>query len=251
MAGGAGIGPTYQAASWRSNRTGTQDFAEELAKLGRYYNEAEIAVEVNKYDTVLTWLRSNIQYPNLYRWKHMDSININSNKLGWYTNVTSRPRIHQNFRRFLEYKMFFVRSAITASEMKNFVKDDYDDRAAGADSDSHDDELVANMIGLWCAYEGMFDETRGYIPLSKQSLPDECSYVVQCSVCGNKDYTNFIPMEGEQTIKCGNEKCGSIRVIIAPTKAFKSAKADPKQLLQEIGALDFERGQRQPEYWEL
>ena len=251
MSSGTSIGPTYQVATWRSNRTGTQDFAEELAKLGRYYNEAEISVEVNKYDTVLTWLRSNIQYPNLYRWKHMDSINPMSNKLGWYTNQLSRPRLHQNFRRFLEYKMFYVRSSNAAEEMKNFVKDDYDDRMAGADSDSHDDEILSLMIALWCAYEGMFDETRGYIPLSKQSQPEECSYLVQCVICGHKDYTNFIPMEGEQNIKCGNEKCKSIRVIIQPTKAFKGIKADPKQMLEDIGALEYVRGSSTPEYWEL
>ena len=147
--------------------------------------------------------------------------------------------------------MFYVRSSITAEEMKNFVKDDYDDRMAGADSDSHDDEVISVMIALWCAYEGMYDETRGYIPLSKQSQPEECAYLVQCVQCGHKDYTNFIPMEGEQNLKCGNEKCRSIRVIITPTKAFKGIKGDPKEMLQEIGAWGYERGSGAPEYWEL
>jgi len=250
MAGGPSIGPTYQVAVWRSNQIGPQNFAEELAKLGRYYNEAEISVEVNRYDTVLTWLRSNIQYPNLYRWKHMDSIQPLSQKLGWFTNLLSRSRLHQNLRRFLEYRMFFVRSSNTAEEMKNFVKDDYDDRMAGADSDSKDDELIATMIALWCAYEGMFDETRGYIPLSKQSQPEDCTYTVQCVVCGHKDFTNLIPMEGEQNLKCGNEKCGSIRLMITSTKAFKGLKADPKQLLEDAGVWERERGST-VEYWEL
>lgn len=251
-----GLGQTYQVAVWRSNTINPQDFAEQLNFLGHIYNTCEISVEVNRFDTTSTWLRMNCQYPYLYRWKHIDSLNIMSNKIGWFTNQISRPRLHQNFRRFLEYEMFFVRSRITAEEMKNFVKDDYDDRTAGADSDSHDDELIATMIALWCAYEGEYDETRGFIPLNREPNQENSEYKFECQVCNHVFFgdRSKIPEEGDfkNQMKC--PKCNSIRVQLSVNRVVKVF--NPQETIGE--RMERELFGRNPssrvpdiEYWQL
>jgi hypothetical protein len=256
----SGVGMTYHVATWRSNRISPQDFAEQLNMLGHFYNTAEIAVEVNRYDTTSTWLRTNCQYPNLYRWKHMDSINVMSNKIGWFTQMTSRPRLHQNFRRFLEYKIFYVRDHIVAEEMKNFVKDDYDDRTAGADSDTHDDTLFATMIALWCAYEGEYDETRGFVPLSREPTAAISEYKFICQACGHTWYgdANTIPQMGDykDQLRCQNQSCNSIRVAFEQN--LKRVIKNPQEYIDPgtLGALhsrifESDSENKQPEYWSL
>ncbi len=244
-----GPGPTYQVAMWRSNRINPQDFAEELNWLGRMYGTCQIAVEVNKYDTTSTWLRMTCQYPDLYRWKNMDSMNIMSQKLGWYTNQLSRPRLWHNYRRFLEYGMCFVRSTIIAEEMKNFVKDDFDDRMVGSDSGTHDDSLFAFMIALWCAYEGEYDDSRGYIPLFKEQTQEDAEFKVTCKSCGLVTYTNTIPEEGGGDVRC--ESCRSIRCTVERNKKQVGfGLADPAKMLEDIFGRERTPGDV-PEYFEL
>lgn len=250
---GSGPGPTYQAAIYRSNTVNPQDFAEELNRLGRMYNTCPVSVEVNKYDTTQTWLRTICQYPELYRWKHMDSTNVLSNKWGWFTNQISRPRLWHNFRRFLEYKLFFVRSAITAEEMKNFIKDDFDDRMVGGDEGTNDDELFATMIALWCAYEGEYDETRGYIPLFKEATEDSAAFKYSCNACAHVWFGNKEPdvsgMEMGGAIRC--ERCNSIRCTVTRNgPQLGTNLADPMKMLDDIYGRDREVNGT-PEYFEL
>lgn len=252
---GSGPGPTYQAAIYRSNTIGPQDFAEEMNRLGRLYNTCPISVEVNKFDTAQTWLRINCQYPELYRWKHMDSTNVLSNKWGWFTNQISRPRLWHNFRRFLEFKLFWVRSSVTAEEMKNFVKDDFDDRMVGHDEGTCDDELMATMIALWCAYEGEYDETRGYIPLFKDATPDSAAFKYSCNACAHVSYGNKEPdvsgMEMGGAIRC--ERCNSMRITVTRNGTgmqLGTNLADPQKIMEEIWGFEREQGST-PYYWEL
>ena len=250
---GTGPGPTYQVAIWRSNTVGPQDFAEEMNLLGRLYNTCPVSVEVNKFDTAQTWLRTNCQYPELYRWKHMDSTNVLSNKWGWFTNQISRPRLWHNFRRFLEFKMFWVRSSITAEEMKNFVKDDFDDRMVGHDEGTNDDELMATMIALWCAYEGEYDETRGYIPLFKEATEESAAFKYSCNACAHVWFGNKEPdvsgMEMGGAIRC--ERCNSIRCTVTRNgPQLGTNLADPMKMIEEIYGRDREVN-GVPEYFEL
>lgn len=242
-------GPTHQAAMWRSNTVNPQDFAEELNWLGRTYNTCQISVELNKYDTTATWLRMTCQYPDLYRWKHMDSVNIMSTKIGWVTNQISRPRLWHNFRRFLEYKLCYVRSTVVSEEMKNFVKDDFDDQMVGHDENTKDDSLMAFMICLWCAYEGMLDESRGYIPLFKEQTQEDAEFKLTCKACGLTSYLNNIPEEGGDAIRC--ESCKSIRCAVERNKKqLGFGLADPHKMLEDIYGRDRDHGGA-PEYFEL
>ena len=183
----------YQVATWRSNRTDPIQFAYELNFLGRMYNDALMSIELNRYDTTGTYIRFQLQYPNLYRWKHPDSMNVLSNKLGWVTNVASRPRLWQHFKRWCDAHLIYVRSRNAVEEMKNFIKDDYDDTRAGGDHDEHDDEAMALMISLYTGHECEYSDTLGLIPVRTEVTPETAKLKMKCVTCGHEYFNNDLP----------------------------------------------------------
>lgn len=223
-------GADRQVATWRSNNFGPIEFAYQLNWLGLMYNCALMAVECNKYDACLGALRFNLNYPNMYRWKHIDSINVNSNKLGWFTDVKSRPRLYQTLKLWLNQEMFFITSKNCYNEMLNFVKEDEDSMFAGGDKKEHDDEIMSIMIALFCSKEGQWNPMLG-MALPPQSMTKENSaYTVHCMSCQQEWYTNqvedralnptvFVPELGHNgtIIKSGGivcDKCESRKVEI-------------------------------------
>jgi len=179
--------PDEIVAQFRSNLIDPISFAFPIVHLGRWYKEALAAIEVNKYDTTFTWVRNQLQYPNLYRWKHIDSTNVNSNKWGWWTNLTSRPRLYQTAIKFLKAKMWIVRSREMLKEMATFQKDDYDDRIAEHDRGAHDDVLIASLISLYCSHDMDYDNNLGFIPVHKASSNISAyPFIMHCGSCGHK-----------------------------------------------------------------
>lgn len=177
--------PNIQVATWRSNTTDPLTYAGKLNWLGRYYNDSVVAVEMNKYDSCLTTLRINLNYPNMYRWKHMDSVNVQSNKIGWETNLKSRPRLWMTFRLWLEKEMIIIRSQNLCNEMRNFVKDDLDDAYASGDKNEHDDELFGCMIGLYCPNENMMHEGLGLVMPRNMLNLETARFWIKCNSCGH------------------------------------------------------------------
>lgn len=175
-------GADEHVATFRSNRIDPVAFAQVLNFMGRAYNEAMMSIEVNRYDTCMSWIRFQLQYPNLYRWKHMDSINPLSNKLGWLTNVSSKPRLYQTMKRWLQFKLFIVYSRNFAAEMKTFTKDE-DERGATAESGAYDDEIMAAMIALYCAHEGDWDDSLGQMSVRRELSMESSPWHMSCGAC--------------------------------------------------------------------
>lgn len=176
-------GGDFHVATYRINTMGPIPFAAKLNHLGRFYNEALMSPEANRYDIVIGQLRLQYNYGNLYRWKHLDSINMMSSKLGWYTNVSSRPRLWQTFKSWLNQEQLHVRSHNLVEEMKNFVKDDWDDVSAGGDGDSHDDELMAGMIALYTAHETDYNDNLGMVVPKAELTMENAPYKIECLNC--------------------------------------------------------------------
>ena len=185
-------GGDYQVATWRANTIDPIGLAYKLNHLGLYYNTALMSVECNRYDICLGTMRFQLGYPNCYRWKHLDSMNIMSNKLGWWTNLSSRPRLWQTFKRWLQQELYFVRSRNLAEEMKNFVKDDEDDYSAGGDKEEKDDELMAAMISLYTAHESDWNDSLGMITAKQELTKEAAKYHLHCANCGNLWWQNTI-----------------------------------------------------------
>lgn len=253
---GAVIINTYQAAdrqvaTWRSNTTDPITFAYQLNSLGLFYNSALMAVECNKYDVCLGTLRFSLNYPNMYRWKHVDSVNINSNKLGWYTDMKSKPRLWQTFKIWLSQEMIIIRSEEACNEMPNFIKEDEDSISGGADKNEHDDEIMALQIGLFCAHEGEFNPILGMALPETRLSKENSAYTIQCRQCQTEWFQNtvedktidprsFSPdldSSGRVKVSAGIRcsKCGARNVEITRNAFSSQRMISDGDIVREIG----------------
>jgi hypothetical protein len=157
------------------------------------YNECMMCPECNKYDIVLAVMRQQHSYGNLYRWKNLDSINMMSGKLGWYTQHSSRPRLWQTLRSWLQQEVFTIRSRNCAEEMKNFTKEYEDDIMASGDREETDDELMACMIALYCAHETDYSDSLGLVVPKTEMTTGNSTFVCRCQNCGHTWPENAIP----------------------------------------------------------
>lgn len=120
-------------------------WAWELARIGRIYHDAEIAVEkVGGFGVAtLMCLRDDLRYPHLYRETDADSQQQNdeSGTLGWTTSVTTRPQMLAELEAVLREAPSRLRDQGLLDEMRAFV---WNDRGrAEADVGYHDDRVIA------------------------------------------------------------------------------------------------------------
>lgn len=215
-------GADYQVAVWRSNTIDPISFAQHLYHLGMFYNEAMMSVEANRYDICLGHLRMQFQYSNIYRWKHLDSMNVLSQKLGWWTNLSSRPRLWQTFKKWLKSQLFYVRSRNLVEEMKNFVKDEEDATLAGGDNEENDDELFSVMIALYTAHEADWNDNLGGIPVSNDLNETNAKFDVRCMRCGHQWWADSLMDEKDPEKYKPCPKCNAM--TIESTRNQKAAQ---------------------------
>lgn len=130
-------------------------YADKLAALGRRYNNAMIAVERNNHGhTVLQRLAFGMPsegveaYPadRIYRHTSIDSQTRKpSSKLGWPTDVVSKPLMASSLERLIADHPECFRDRETVSEILSCVYLDGPDQW-GAPSGAHDDRVIARAI---------------------------------------------------------------------------------------------------------
>jgi hypothetical protein len=188
-----GRGPDEQVAVWRSNTVDPIGLAGVINRLGRYYNDALACVEVNRYDSCDMALRLHHLYPNCFVWKHYDSKNPISNKMGWFTNQRTKPMMWQTAVRWLKQRMWIVKEPLFVQEMKRFQKDDYDDTRASAEKNFHDDIIIAGMISLFCAHDLDYGDDTEYIPVqSSTNTVAVAEWLNSCDRC-KKTWQTEVP----------------------------------------------------------
>ena len=175
--------PDEQVGVFRSNMIDPVKFAQVLSFLGRQYNDALMCIEVNRYDTCMSWLRFQLQYPNLYRRKFVDLVNPLSNKFGWLASDASKPRLYQTMKRWLQSKLVVIYSRNFSVELKTFTKEE-DARGANSESGYYDDELMATMLALYCAHENDWDESVGQMNVQRPLTMEDAPWHYTCSGCG-------------------------------------------------------------------
>ena len=122
-------------------------YAEELARGGKYFNQALIAVEKNNQGlAVLQRLRS-LHYPTLYQRKVIDSATKNeSTDLGWLTTSKTRPLMLANLQSVIKEKTLWLPDAETIKEMMAFARNDKG--RPEALSGSFDDRVICLAIAI-------------------------------------------------------------------------------------------------------
>lgn len=141
--------PDVQVAEWHG-LIDPSHYSRVLAAIGVWYHSAEIAVEYTGYGITtgndLLWL---IDYPNLYRWKHLDKINNTlTTYVHWMTTSKTRPEAINRMNQALIDKTVIIRSYHAIEEMRDFGR--YEDQVKVAGIDNNDDYVMGQIIGLCC-----------------------------------------------------------------------------------------------------
>lgn len=161
---GRGMNPDYQVAMFRSNEIPAMAFATPLNILGRWYGEGMMAVEYNACGgTTANTLVYRYQYPNIYRWKHLDSLRPQTHTLHWFSQSNSKPLLWQTAVQALKQRIWIIRSKEFLNEMTTFQKGDYDEKSASAEYGMHDDVVMAAMICFYTTHEMDWDANSGYL----------------------------------------------------------------------------------------
>lgn len=120
------------------------EYARQLYALGRYYNNAMIAVEVN-FSTYPAKELLRLGYTRQYLRESGDSASGKpTDKLGFVTNALTRPQIIGNLIRVMRFGIPLLSHRMTLEEMLSFIRNSSGraEAAAGA----HDDLVMALAI---------------------------------------------------------------------------------------------------------
>ena len=136
-----------QVAVWRG-RVHPDSFAHILAALGRKYNNARIAVEVNNHGlTTLTVLEKVIEYPKLYYRTVYDKKRDEENEnLGFQTNMKTKPLIINRLIESLRKSEIEINDEATLKEMLNYIVVEGSHDKFEADAGCHDDCVMSLAI---------------------------------------------------------------------------------------------------------
>lgn len=158
----AGEGSDYFAAHVIDNTTGMQvavlhchidsdKFAYQMYCLGKYYNMAMIALEIN-FDYNPTQILVDLGYWNLYKRQIVDNTtNVPLEKYGFRTSSITRPLIINNFVGVARDDISLINDVATLEEMLEFVYDRA--RKPVANTGEHDDLVLSACITYYCRHQ--------------------------------------------------------------------------------------------------
>lgn len=121
----------------------------EAVFLGRWYNLALLAPEVNNHGIATLNAIRRYRYPRLYR-RVVDekTEDRTTNTYGWYTSSTSKPKIISMLTRVLREHAEFIKSKAALSECLTYVVED-DGRKTNAQQGCFDDRVMALAIAYY------------------------------------------------------------------------------------------------------
>lgn len=155
--------PDVQVAEFACDFLDPVYFADVVNVIGRFYSDSEgiealAIVEFNAPcgDVIISDLRTRLDYSNQFIWKAYDRINnVYTNKLGWSTNKSTRPKIIARGLHAFTQKDLLLNSHYLLDEMADFERDMYIAKAK-ARRGQHDDRIMALLIGYWGAHDDEF-----------------------------------------------------------------------------------------------
>jgi hypothetical protein len=143
-------GMADQVAEWHG-KVDPVYFGRLIVILARYYNDAMLSIEINNHGFT-TQTEAKNHYYNFYRWQYADRLGSHkmTDKLGWSTNVSTKPMLVDRAVYCLDANLVTVRSELLLQEMWQYV------RIKGTMSyeaeSGHDDTVMAWMIALTTLY---------------------------------------------------------------------------------------------------
>jgi hypothetical protein len=153
-----GVGKDYSSAIvmspkrevvgvYRNNYIDPSKFGDLLFYLGRYFNNALLAVESNSMGIATLNRLTQMEYQNLYYQTKMANVSKEEGtRIGWRTSYASKPAIISFLKNAIENEDILIPSRIVISELMNYVADDSGKTSAMAGS--NDDTVIALAIAL-------------------------------------------------------------------------------------------------------
>lgn len=162
-------------------RTPPEDFAQDLAEIGREYNNALIAVERNNHGgTVIVCLEVQCHYTALFKmkewWKRERKKVIEI--LGWPTTPKTRPLLLNRLAYFIRENPDLIYDKIMIEEGLRFVRNPKNNKLEAAPG-SHDDGIfasgIAHMVRLMELgyFDPLFGKSEKYGETPQESAEDE------------------------------------------------------------------------------
>ena len=134
-------------AVYRNNTIDPSLFGDLLFYLGRYYNNALLAVESNSMGIATLNRLTQMGYVNLYYQTKMANVSKEEgNRIGWRTTTASKPAIIGFLKNAIESEDIWIPSRIVIGELMNYVSDE--NGRTNAIAGSTDDTVIGLAIVL-------------------------------------------------------------------------------------------------------
>ena len=134
-------------ALYRNNRIDPTQYGDLLFYLGRYYNNALLAVESNSLGIATLNRLKQMRYVNLYHQTKVANVsNEEGSRLGWRTTQATKPMIIGHLKNAIENDDINLASTRIIQECMDYVSDA--NGRTNAISGAHDDTVIATAIAL-------------------------------------------------------------------------------------------------------
>jgi hypothetical protein len=134
-------------AVYRSNTIDPSQFGDLLFYLGRYYNNALLAVESNSMGIATLNRLTQMGYVNMYYQTKMANVSKEEgSRIGWRTTSASKPAIIGFLKNAIEQEDIWIPSRVIIGELMNYVADD--SGKTNAIVGQNDDTVIALAIAL-------------------------------------------------------------------------------------------------------
>ena len=130
---------------YRNNRIDPAAFGKELFYLGRYFNNALLAVESNSMGVATLQKLKDMNYVNMYFQTKIANIsNEEGIRLGFRTTSASKPAIIGNLKNWIFEEELDIKSSIIVQELKDYLADERGSTNAGPGC--YDDTVMSLAI---------------------------------------------------------------------------------------------------------
>ena len=134
-------------AVYRNNTIDPSQFGDMLFYLGRYYNNALLAVESNSMGIATLNRLTQMGYVNMYYQTKMANVSKEEgSRIGWRTTSASKPAIIGFLKNAIEQEDIWIPSRIVIGELMNYIADD--SGKTNAIVGHNDDTVIALAIVL-------------------------------------------------------------------------------------------------------
>ena len=134
-------------AVYRNNRIDPSKFGEFLFYLGRYYNNALLAVESNSMGIATLQKLDDMEYINLYKQTKIANVSKEEGeRLGFRTTTATRSTIIGNLKNAIENEDVYIPSPEVIQELKDYIVND--SGKAEAAPGCYDDTVMSLAIAL-------------------------------------------------------------------------------------------------------